>query len=634
MSETTAPATISVLVADDEPSVLDAYRTTLDETRPKLGPAMRELQRRLFSSPEQAGSVVSQTSFTTQYVRGAQEAVDAVRRACEAQNPFSVVFLDMRMPPGPDGMWAAQQIRAVDPLVDIVICTAYSDVNPFEFAVRAPPADKLFFIQKPFHPHEIRQMALALGRKRQAEQRLYRLAYFDSLTGLPNRESFRIALEAALHTARTDGHSLAVLYLDLDNFKQINDALGHSAGDKLLCRVSGLLRQVLRANDIMSPAGVLRQGERGVARLGGDEFVIILPRIQRREEAAVVAERIGQTLATPIQVDFCEVQATPSIGIAMFPKDGGDADTLFKHADLAMYHSKRGAAGGYTFFESSMTEASLRRLALEGLLRHALERKELVLHFQPQIDLNGGELYGMEALLRWNCPEVGLVSPAEIIPIAESNGLIIPIGEWVLREACLQAQEWRRQGLPLRSVSVNVSPRQFVQTGFPALVARILAETGLPSSCLDVEITEGLLISDETMAARTMARLDGLGVSVSIDDFGTGYAGLSRLKQLNVRRLKIDRAFVKGLPASRQDAAIVSAVIHMARELGMDVVAEGVEEGRQLQFLRDQKCGEAQGFLLSRPLPVADATQFLRDKPGSGAVAVAALCSQDAASSG
>lgn len=627
MSETAASHSISVLVADDEPAVLDAYRTTLDDTRPKLGPAMRDLQRRLFSSPEHAQSVVSQASFTTRYVRGAQEAVDAVRQACEAQTPFSVVFLDMRMPPGPDGMWAAQQIRSVDPFVDIVICTAYSDVNPYEFAVRAPPADKIFFLQKPFHPHEIRQFALALGRKRQAEQRLHKLAYFDALTGLPNRESFRMALEAALQTARNSEHSLAVLYLDLDNFKQINDALGHSAGDKLLCSVSALLRQVLRSNDIMSPAGVLRQGERGVARLGGDEFVIILPRIQRREEAAVVAERIGQTLSVPIQVDFCEVQATPSIGIAMFPQDGADADTLFKHADLAMYHSKRGAAGGYTFFENSMTETSLRRLALEGLLRHALARKQLVLHFQPQINLNGSQSYGMEALLRWNCPEVGLVSPAEIIPIAESNGLIIPIGEWVLREACLQAQEWRRQGLPLRSVSVNVSPRQFVRSGFSALVSRILAETGLPPSCLDIEITEGLLINDEAMASRTMAQLDALGVSVSIDDFGTGYAGLSRLKQLNVRRLKIDRAFVKGLPSSRQDAAIVSAVIQMAHDLGMEVVAEGVEEGPQLQFLRDQNCGEAQGFLLSRPLPVADATRFLQDKSGiqpdpSGATAL------------
>jgi diguanylate cyclase len=607
---------IDILVVDDELGVLEAYRTTLSSERHSQSEALNSLRARLFpGAPVADASQPASTSasFNVDTASGAEDALVKAQTAINAGRAYSVIFLDMRMPPGPDGMWAAEQLRTLDPDVEIVICTAYSDVDPRDFTARVPPEGKLFYLQKPFHPHEVRQLAIALGYKRRAEKRISQLAYYDSLTGLQNRESFRVAIDAMLAIAKDQQQAFAVLHFDLDNFKRVNDALGHMAGDELLRAVAQRLSATLREGDLITRSATTRRQDTHLARLGGDEFTVLLPRIGKKDHAGTVAERLLAELSMPVKLEHCELLVTPSVGIAVYPDDGQDAAALLKHADLAMNHSKRRGPGSYAFFSDSMTAHSLRRVQFEGLLRRALDRGEFTLHYQPQLDINDGASCGMEALIRWNCPDVGMVSPTEFIPIAEETGLILPIGEWVLREACRQAQEWRNGGLPIRTIAVNVAMLQFMQREFAGLVALILTEIGLPASCLELEITESMLFRDESASIQAIESLRAVGVGIAIDDFGTGYSSLSRLKSFRVNRLKIDRSFITGIPTSEDDSAIASAIIGMARTLGLKVVAEGIEETAQIDFLRKQKCDEAQGFLLSKPLTPSDARKFLTD---------------------
>ena len=603
---------ISVLVVDDDPGILEAYRTTLTSERPAQPAALNNLRAKLFPTVgAPAAAAASAAHFVLQLARGAEEAIELATAAHAAGQPFSVVFLDMRMPPGPDGLWAASRLRALDPDLDIVICTAYSDVDPREFNSRVPPEDKLLYLQKPFHPHEVRQLAIALGYKRRAEKRIRQLAFYDDLTGLQNRESFRFAVEAAIEIAKEQQQICAVLHFDLDNFKRVNDALGRAAGDELLRVIARRLSATLREGDLITRTTRSAVAESNLARLGGDEFTVLLPHIGKKDDAANVVERLLAELSMPVKLQHCELLITPSVGIAVYPNDAADANTLLKHADLAMYHSKRRGPGSYAFFVPAMNETSVRRIAFEGLLRRALDNGEFTLNYQPQLDMRDGSTCGMEALLRWTCPELGPVGPAEFIPVAEECGLILPIGEWVLREACCQANVWRSEGLPLSKISVNVAMLQFMQREFAGLVALILTEIGLPASCLELEITESMLFRDESASIQAVESLRAVGVGIAIDDFGTGYSSLSRLKSFRVHRLKIDRSFITGIPESEDDTAIASAIIGMARTLGLKVVAEGVEEPAQLEFLRAQKCDEVQGFLFSKPLSAGDARKFL-----------------------
>ena len=603
---------ISVLVVDDDPGILDAYRTTLTSERPAQPAALNNLRAKLFPSVgTPAASAASGAHFVLQSASGAQEAIDLAATAHAAGQPFSVVFLDMRMPPGPDGLWAATRLRALDPDLDIVICTAYSDVDPREFNSRVPPEDKLLYLQKPFHPHEVRQLAIALGYKRRAEKRIRQLAFYDDLTGLQNRESFRFAIDAAIEIAKEQQQICAVLHFDLDNFKRVNDALGRTAGDELLRVVARRLSATLREGDLITRTTKSAGAESSLARLGGDEFTVLLPHIGKKDDAGNVVERLLAELSMPVKLQHCELLITPSVGIAVYPNDAADANTLLKYADLAMYHSKRRGPGSYAFFVPAMNETSVRRIAFEGLLRRALDNGEFTLNYQPQLEMRDGSTCGMEALIRWTCPELGPVGPAEFIPIAEECGLILPIGEWVLREACRQAKLWRSEGLPLSKISVNVAMLQFMQREFAGLVALVLTEIGLPASCLELEITESMLFRDESASIQAVESLRAVGVGIAIDDFGTGYSSLSRLKSFRVHRLKIDRSFITGIPGSEDDTAIASAIIGMARTLGLKVVAEGVEEPAQLEFLRAQKCDEVQGFLFSKPLNAGDARKFL-----------------------
>jgi diguanylate cyclase (GGDEF)-like protein len=607
-------APIRVLIADDEADVRDAYRQILTQADVSSEAAVfHNLRERLFAknAPEQLNKVLnaSETTFAPAFCNGAEAAVAAVRAALGEDDPFAVAFLDMRMPPGPDGVWAAARIRELDPAIEIVMCTAYSDVDPRDIGGMVPPEEKLSYLQKPFHPHEIRQMTISLASKWRSEHRIVKLAYFDALTGLPNREQSRNRLNSALGTAQQQQTMVAVLYLDLDNFKRVNDTLGHAVGDELLCLVAARLRSSLRPDDTIAELPSYRSSH--IARLGGDEFIVMLPNIRSAEDAGKIAERLIADLQEPMRLSLHTLVVTPSVGIALFPADGAEVDVLLRNADLAMYFAKRKGPGMCAFFDSSMNDAALRRFTLEAKLRGALERNEFSLDYQPQFDVRTAQISGMEALLRWNNDELGAVSPSEFVPVAEETGLILKIGEWVLRSACLQARSWVDEGLQVARMAVNVSSQQFALKDFPRLVASIIKETGIEASRLELEITESVVMKDEAWAEQALAQLKELGVMLAIDDFGTGYSSFGRLRNFPVDRLKIDRSFMTSLVDCSDDRAIAAAIIAMSKSLRINVTAEGVESFPQLLFLQEHDCHEAQGFLFSRALPVAEAHQLL-----------------------
>jgi diguanylate cyclase (GGDEF)-like protein len=575
----------------------------------------RNLRERLFAkgaAQQMAMQLATRKAvFAPVIVEGAVAAVAAVREAIAADAPFAIAILDMRMPPGPDGVWAAQRIRELDPAIEIVICTAYSDVDPGEIGGIVPPEEKLSYLQKPFHPHEIRQMSISLASKWRSEHRIVKLAYFDALTGLANREQSRSRLSSALAAARESGRILAVLYLDLDNFKRVNDTLGHAAGDELLSVVAARLRHSLRSNEGSEADAESSPRSNHIGRLGGDEFIVLLPNVRSAADAAAVASRLIADLQAPMQLALHSLVITPSVGIALYPSDGADADTLLRNADLAMYCAKRKGPGMHAFFDAAMNDAALRRFTLEAELRGALERSEFTLHYQPQFDVSSGVVAGMEGLLRWTNDDLGAVTPAEFIPVAEETGLILPIGEWVLRTACRQAKTWLDEGLPFGRIAVNVSGQQFILRNFSATVASIIAETGLPPSMLELEITESVVMKDEAWAEVALRQLKALGVQLAIDDFGTGYSSFGRLRHFAVDRLKIDQSFMTSLLECSDDRAIAAGIIAMSRSLRINVTAEGVESLPQLLFLQEHDCHEAQGFLFSRALPAADAHKLL-----------------------
>jgi diguanylate cyclase (GGDEF)-like protein/PAS domain S-box-containing protein len=433
-------------------------------------------------------------------------------------------------------------------------------------------------------------------RKHNEEQIRY-LANFDSLTGLPNRTQLNLQIKNLLSLAKRSNKEITVMFLDLDRFKEINDTLGHSVGDTLLIQSSQRMQSLLREEDT-------------VARLGGDEFIILLPNIQING-ARKVAQKLLNVFSTPFQINHHELNISASIGIAVYPNDGIDFETLYKNADTAMYRAKQEGRNGYSFFTNEMQEHSARNLQLSNALRHALEKNQFQLHYQPQISAKDGEIIGAEALLRWYHPEYGSISPAEFIPILEENGLILPVGEWVLRTAISQAKRWMDQGNKPIIIAVNLSAVQFRHLSLLNTVSIILEEIGLPPQCLELELTESIAMHDPQKAINIMNDLHDLGVHMSIDDFGTGYSSLSYLKKFNIYKLKIDQSFIRDINIDKEDKAIVSAIISMAQRLGLQTIAEGVETIEQLEYLQEEGCDEIQGYFYSKPLP-AEAFEVFR----------------------
>ncbi|MBV2235766.1 MAG: EAL domain-containing protein [Sterolibacterium sp.] len=442
------------------------------------------------------------------------------------------------------------------------------------------------------------QLQEEIYERLQAEQRIWHVAHHDALTGLPNRSLLMDRLDQALTQAARSQQRVAIMFLDLDRFKSINDTLGHHIGDLLLKHVASHLREAVRAMDTVS-------------RLGGDEFVVVLHEIQDMDDAVRVAEKILARLATAVKLEGHTLYATPSIGISLYPDDGREAYQLMKNADTAMYHAKESGRNNFQLFTSQMNDETERVFTLEQRMRRALEAGHFVLHYQPLFDHNDGNICGVEALVRWNDPQHGLIPPQEFLPVAEEIGLILPLGEWILREACRQQMAWQAQGLPALRMSVNLSARQFRQKSLINTLQNILTETGMNARQLELEITESSLMHDADETLIKLRQLTEMGITLAIDDFGTGYSSLSYLKKYSVNRLKIDRDFVRSLCDNQDDAAIVSTIVAMASHLGLHTMAEGVETQDQLQALLDLGCKQFQGNLFSQPLPAVDAALLL-----------------------
>ena len=435
--------------------------------------------------------------------------------------------------------------------------------------------------------------------KNEADERIEYLASHDSLTDLPNRETFNGLLRGAIDEAQRHDHRFALLFIDLDRFKVINDSLGHEAGDLLLLEVANRLRNALRSSDV-------------VARLGGDEFVVILDQCGRIDDVQHIATELLAALAKPMELAGHECHTTASIGIAMYPANGADAQTLTKNADMAMYLAKEDGKNGYRFFSNEVKTQSIERLSLESALRRALEREQFSLNYQPKVDMETGQITGVEALLRWSHPDLGNVSPAQFIPLAEETGLIVPIGRWVLNEACAQAMAWQRRGLLPLSMAVNLSPRQFADEHLLQDVDEALAASGMSPVLLQLEVTESMMMRNVGRALKVLDAIQSRGIRLAIDDFGTGYSSMSLMKHFPIDTIKIDRSFVRDLPQDSEDQAIAQAIISMGKALGMTVVAEGVENAEQEAFLRTHGCDEMQGFLIAKPLPAKQMAELLR----------------------
>lgn len=442
-------------------------------------------------------------------------------------------------------------------------------------------------------------LARDISEHKEAENRITRLAYFDSLTGLPNRQSFLERLEREVARSRREDRRLAVLFMDLDGFKKVNDTMGHGTGDLILQWATDRLRQSTRPSDLVSRVESAAESE--LARLGGDEFTVLLPNLAQSEDALIIAHRIREAMRRPFHLEGREVVLTTSIGIALCPDDGESADVLLKHADTAMYHAKEQGRDNCQFYSTSLTQHAMQRMNLESDLRLAVERNEFFLYYQPQLDLQSGRILSVEALIRWQHPTQGLVSPMSFIPVAEENGLIVPIGEWVLRTACFDAAAWRAAGHALR-VAVNLSPLQFRHPGLVQTVQEILDATGLPPELLELEVTEGALMEDSEITLATLHALRSHGMHLSLDDFGTGYSSMSYLTRLPLNNLKVDQSFVRNLPHDKESLAIVRAIVSLAKAIGLTVTAEGIEDLAQARVLQSFACEMLQGYYISKPI--------------------------------
>lgn len=434
------------------------------------------------------------------------------------------------------------------------------------------------------------------------ETHIHFLAYHDNLTGLPNRQLARDHFDIAQSYADRSNSKMGIIFLDLDDFKSINDSLGHNVGDELLKVTSTRLSEILRGTDTLS-------------RQGGDEFLILLADLPDEEAITEVAEKLLKEMEAPFEIDGHRLSLSTSIGIAIYPDDGRDFNALLKRADTAMYQAKAAGKNTYRFFTEQMNVDALEQIRMRAHLRHAIENSEFILHYQPQIDLASGRVVGAEALIRWNHPELGPIPPARFIPAAEESGLIAPLGDWILLEACRQAAAWCEAGLPLMTIAINISATQFKHHNLDKSVLQAIADSGVDPSCLELELTESVLITDAQVVLTTIESLKARGINLSIDDFGTGYSSLSYLKRLNVDKLKIDQSFVKDMTTSENDAAIVKAIIQMAKALNLETVAEGVESEQTMEMLRAYGCNLAQGYYFAKPLPADEFRKIVSSWP-------------------
>ncbi|HUL65296.1 MAG TPA: EAL domain-containing protein [Burkholderiaceae bacterium] len=535
---------------------------------------------RIFGHERQLVPATGDAFFATVHDDDRDRWLQAIQRVTSNAEGFAI---ELRIPRPGGGM------RHVHQQVEVIEC------GPDGAAVRLAGA-----------VHDI-------TRRKDAEEQIRRLAYYDALTGLPNRLLFTEQLSRALAHAERHGRRLATMFVDLDNFKRVNDTLGHRAGDQLLREASARLAAVLRAHDSVARSSNRTDGN-SIARLGGDEFIVLLTDVMQAQDAARAAHRLVATLAEPFTIEGTEIFCGGSVGVSLFPEDGCDVDTLLMNADTAMYRAKARGRGAYQLYDKAMNESALDHLRMETRLRRAIERDEFVLHYQPRINVATGRIVGAEALIRWQHPERGLLQPSDFIPLVEQAGLVIPIGEWAIESACAQTAKWHKAGLQPVPVAVNLASTHLRERGLPMLVAHTLERHGVPARCLEIEVTESILLADPELAVRIAQQLSEMGILLSLDDFGTGYSSMGYLKRLPLAALKIDRSFVRDLESDPEDEAIVSAIIALARSLKLRVVAEGVESTAQLEILKGMRCDEYQGFLSSRPLDPAEFAELLAQR--------------------
>jgi diguanylate cyclase (GGDEF)-like protein len=613
-----------ILVIDDNAAIHEDFQKILGDYFPTHSAADSTLtaaERLLFGDN---AAVTTRPIFQIDCALQGQQGVRCAEEAAASGRPYAMAFVDMRMPPGWDGLETIEHLWAVDSDLQIVICSAQSDYDWSDVVERLGHSDRFLVIKKPFEPIEVLQCASALTCKWQHEQKLRHqleslertvmvrtegleaanrqlrhLATHDALTGLPNRILLDDRLAQAVAHADRDGQQFAVLVLDLDRFKLINDSFGHRAGDELLNEVAQRLSALVRSIDT-------------VARVGGDEFVLIVGPASEREEAEQVGRRAITTLQAPVRISGIDVHISPSIGIAFYPADATTAETLIARADAAMYCAKQRGRSNLQCFAPGMDTTTRERVQLESDLHHALRLRQFEVYYQPKADTATGSLHSAEALIRWRHPEHGVVLPGEFIPLAEECGLINSIGEWVLREACRQCKTWQRDGLRPVRVAVNVAASQFRQGNLLDVVRRALDDVGLEARYLELELTESAVMTNPEESAAILEQLSRMGVLVSVDDFGTGYSSMSYLRRFPIDKLKIDQSFIKELMTGAEDASIVQAIISLAHGLQLKVVAEGVETPEQLEFLKSLGCDQYQGYHFSRPLPAAAFSELVR----------------------
>ena len=603
-----------ILIVDDTVSIHEDFRKILCADADGE-PSLDSLEETLFGTPAAPRQV-----FELDSAYQGQEALALVSQALAANAPYAMVFIDMRMPPGWDGLQTIEQLWNVDPNLQIALCTAYSDYSFEAIEARLKYNDQLLILKKPFDHLEIRQMASALtwkwqlaqdvarkviGLERTIEERVQELLkvshllQYDALTELPNSTLLGDRLTQAIALGRRHDTQLAVMFIGLDRFKRINNALGYPVGDEVLQQVSRSLVATVRDSD-------------SVFRYGSDEFVIVLHDVQHPQQTQHIADKVLRTISATRHVAGHDLSVTASLGISIYPNDSCNAVELIKHAETAMHTSKERGANVFSFYTKDMNLRAQRQQNLESAIRQALERDEFVLHYQPKLDLRSGRIVGAEALIRWFQPRSGWVSPADFIPVAEDSGLIVPLTQWVLRQACEQAQAWRGMGLPPLCMSVNVSPIDFRQRDFVDNLAAILKQSGLPPARLELEITESVLMQNVDETVDILQKIKAMGVRLALDDFGTGYSSLSYLRRFPIDVLKIDQSFVRGLNVNSQDAQLISAIIGMGKSLELNIIAEGVETVEQLNFLKTQQCEEGQGFLFSKAVPPKDFAHMLQ----------------------
>jgi diguanylate cyclase len=621
MAKSSTPVDRRILIVDDNREIHRDFRKVLAGGNDGAD-ALAAAELALLG--EQPPVAARSVGFEIDSAFQGQEGVARVRQALDDGKPYAMAFVDMRMPPGWDGLETIERLWAIDPDVQIVICSAHSDYDWTEVVSRLDNSDKLLVVKKPFEPIEVLQCANSLTRKWQnerivrremqsleqavtartqgletANKQLRYLATHDALTGLPNRVLMDDRLSQSIVLADRQGQTFALLLLDLDRFKLVNDSLGHRAGDELLKEVAQRLRGVVRDIDT-------------VARLGGDEFVLIITPSAEPDAAQQVAKRIINVMQPSVRVAGIEVHTSPSIGIAFYPGDAATMETLLAHADAAMYCAKQRGRNNFQCFTPGMNTATQEKVRLESDLRIALEQKQFELHYQPKVNTASGLMHGAEALLRWRHPVRGAIPPSKFIPIAEESGLIGSIGAWVVREACRQARAWQVSGLPPLRVAVNLSASQFRQGDIVSMIGDALAQAGLEPHFLEVELTESAVMNDPEESIAILEKLSTMGVLVSVDDFGTGYSSMSYLRRFPIDKLKIDRSFISEIMSRSEDASIVRAIISLAHSLKLKVVAEGVESTEQLEFLRSLGCDQYQGFHYSPALPASQFETLVR----------------------